>query len=234
MKRSHRVHKPLPGENRPPCLPFNRQLTSKREFPCRSSPDPVPVADAPGEPPTADVFFPVVSCWPQQQLQGEQLNTSAYRGPVTLVFAAALAVSIAGCGGSAGAQSGVSPSAIASTAASRTSTSTPSSLPSSSPSGTGEDATPLDPSTAPVVTAAGVTAPNPQPAYATKALDLLGTLAVKGRAPKTGYSRDQFGPRGPTSTTTAATPATTSYAGPEDRDVQGGHAMTALCSQAPE
>jgi hypothetical protein len=38
-----------------------------------------------------------------------------------------------------------------------------------------------------------VTAPNPQPAYATKALDLLGTLAVKGRAPMTGYSRDQFG-----------------------------------------
>ncbi|WP_346959337.1 DUF1524 domain-containing protein [uncultured Arthrobacter sp.] len=32
-----------------------------------------------------------------------------------------------------------------------------------------------------------------QPAFAGKALDVLSTLPVKGRAPKTGYSRDQFG-----------------------------------------
>ena len=33
-----------------------------------------------------------------------------------------------------------------------------------------------------------------QPALASKALAVLATLPVKGRAPKTGYSRDQFGP----------------------------------------
>ncbi|HSN37623.1 MAG TPA: DUF1524 domain-containing protein [Arthrobacter sp.] len=32
-----------------------------------------------------------------------------------------------------------------------------------------------------------------QPASGTKALDVLATIPVKGRAPKTGYSRDQFG-----------------------------------------
>jgi hypothetical protein len=39
-----------------------------------------------------------------------------------------------------------------------------------------------------------VGAPHQQPAVATKALAVLATLPVKGRAPKTGYSRDQFGP----------------------------------------
>ncbi|WP_308931879.1 DUF1524 domain-containing protein [Arthrobacter sp. SLBN-112] len=69
----------------------------------------------------------------------------------------------------------------------------PSSTPTPSPTAeeTGE---PLDPETTNVV-AAGVTvaAPNPQPAYATKAIDLLATLPIKGRAPKTGYDRAQFG-----------------------------------------
>ena len=35
--------------------------------------------------------------------------------------------------------------------------------------------------------------PHKQPALAGKALDVLATIPVKGRAPKTGYSRDQFG-----------------------------------------
>ncbi len=35
--------------------------------------------------------------------------------------------------------------------------------------------------------------PQKQPALAVKALDVLATIPVKGRAPKTGYSRDQFG-----------------------------------------
>ncbi|MET1021885.1 MAG: DUF1524 domain-containing protein, partial [Arthrobacter sp.] len=35
--------------------------------------------------------------------------------------------------------------------------------------------------------------PHQQPAFASKALDVLATIPVKGRAPKTGYSRDQFG-----------------------------------------
>ena len=37
-------------------------------------------------------------------------------------------------------------------------------------------------------------APHQQPAFASKALEVLATLPVKGRAPKTGYSREQFGP----------------------------------------
>ena len=41
---------------------------------------------------------------------------------------------------------------------------------------------------------ARTTAPTrPQPAFAGKALQVLSTLPVKGRAPKTDYSRDQFG-----------------------------------------
>ena len=43
--------------------------------------------------------------------------------------------------------------------------------------------------------ASGVTAaaPKAQPAFATKAIDLLATLPIKGRAPKTGYDRALFG-----------------------------------------
>ena len=67
----------------------------------------------------------------------------------------------------------------------------PSSAPTPTVETTGE---PLDPEN-PYVLAAGVTAaaPNAQPAYATKAIDLLATLPIKGRAPKTGYDRAQFG-----------------------------------------
>lgn len=68
---------------------------------------------------------------------------------------------------------------------------TASSIPTPGTDSTGE---PLDPENLSVL-AAGVTAtaPNAQPAYATKALDLLATLPIKGRAPKTGYDRAQFG-----------------------------------------
>jgi hypothetical protein len=38
-----------------------------------------------------------------------------------------------------------------------------------------------------------VAAPKSEPAYATKAIDLLATLPIKGRAPKTGYDRAMFG-----------------------------------------
>ena len=38
-----------------------------------------------------------------------------------------------------------------------------------------------------------MTAPKTQPAFATKAVDLLATLPIKGRAPKTGYDRALFG-----------------------------------------
>jgi hypothetical protein len=64
--------------------------------------------------------------------------------------------------------------------------------PSSAPT-TLETGAPLDPETAAVVAQGAVVAPNPQPPYATKALALLATLPVKGRAPKTGYDRALFG-----------------------------------------
>lgn len=82
-------------------------------------------------------------------------------------------------------------------------TPTPSSAPTAQE--TGE---PLDPDS-PYVLAQGVsaTAPKSQPAFATKAADLLATLPIKGRAPKTGYDRALFGR---TLTGTAATPGTTS------------------------
>ncbi|MBT2513418.1 DUF1524 domain-containing protein [Arthrobacter sp. ISL-30] len=57
-----------------------------------------------------------------------------------------------------------------------------------------ETGSPLDPDNA-YVPASSLTfnAPNSRPAYATKAIDLLATLPIKGRAPKTGYDRSLFG-----------------------------------------
>ncbi len=62
---------------------------------------------------------------------------------------------------------------------------------------TGADSTPLDPpatAAAPGIDVSGGGAPHGQPAVAGKALQVLATLPVKGRAPKTGYSRAEFGP----------------------------------------
>lgn len=61
------------------------------------------------------------------------------------------------------------------------------------PAAPASDDPPLDPETAPVTGSSGTEAPHAQPAYASKALDVLATLPVKGRAAKTGYSRGQFG-----------------------------------------
>lgn len=57
-----------------------------------------------------------------------------------------------------------------------------------------ETGAPLDPDS-PYLLAQGasVAAPKTQPAFATKAVDLLATLPIKGRAPKTGYDRALFG-----------------------------------------
>ena len=65
--------------------------------------------------------------------------------------------------------------------------------PSATATAVASDVTPLDPDSVPAVTLAGVISPNSEPAYGSKALDLLASLPIKGRAPKTGYSRDQFG-----------------------------------------
>jgi hypothetical protein len=79
----------------------------------------------------------------------------------------------------------------ASAKASATATATP--TPSSSPTAQ-ETGSPLDPET-PYLLASGVSvaAPRTQPAFATKAIDLLATLPIKGRAAKTGYDRALFG-----------------------------------------
>ncbi|MCT9624721.1 DUF1524 domain-containing protein [Pseudarthrobacter equi] len=81
------------------------------------------------------------------------------------------------------------PTAAAAPSAAASPSSVP--TPSAAAQASGE---PLDPDTA-YTLASGVTAaaPNAQPAYATKALDLLATLPIKGRAPKTGYDRALFG-----------------------------------------
>ncbi|WP_285241393.1 GmrSD restriction endonuclease domain-containing protein [Arthrobacter sp. G.S.26] len=53
---------------------------------------------------------------------------------------------------------------------------------------------PLDPESPPALTPGlSAAAPNAQPAYGTKAADLLATLPIKGRAPRTGYDRALFG-----------------------------------------
>ncbi|AUZ33790.1 calcium-binding protein [Arthrobacter sp. PGP41] len=62
------------------------------------------------------------------------------------------------------------------------------------PSSVQETGAPLDPDTTSLVPqAAAMAAPRMQPAFATTAIDLLATLPIKGRAPKTGYDRALFG-----------------------------------------
>jgi hypothetical protein len=56
-----------------------------------------------------------------------------------------------------------------------------------------ETGEPLDPETSPAVAPGAAVAPKSQPDFATKAVDLLATLPIKGRAPKTGYDRALFG-----------------------------------------
>jgi hypothetical protein len=86
---------------------------------------------------------------------------------------------------------GTSPAAAPTAVESPAAGTSPSLTASATPPAT--DVAPLDPETTPGVTLAGASAPHQQPAYAAKALDVLATLPVKGRAAKTGYSREQFG-----------------------------------------
>ncbi|MFD5277022.1 DUF1524 domain-containing protein [Pseudarthrobacter sp. NPDC058362] len=116
-------------------------------------------------------------------------NYRAFRGLSALVAAFSVAFLAAGCAAPATVEKLDGPTA-GSTAAAATAEAretaagevTPSSVPT--PQGT---ATPVDRPTT------GAQAPKLQPASAKKALDLLATLPVKGRAPKTGYDRAQFG-----------------------------------------
>lgn len=71
----------------------------------------------------------------------------------------------------------------------------PSASATPTPTSSASDAgAPLDPDVTKALAAgASYKAPHAQPAYASKALDVLATLPIKGRAPKTGYDRDEFG-----------------------------------------
>jgi len=60
--------------------------------------------------------------------------------------------------------------------------------------GAGRTGLPLPASGTPPPTAAGPTAATPPPTATGPAAQALATLPVKGRAPRTGYSRDAFGP----------------------------------------
>ncbi len=109
---------------------------------------------------------------------------------ITCGVAGLLLVSSTACAGPAPAAAkadAVTAPPTASAAPTATATASPTPTPSA------ETGAPLDPDTAPAVTVAGASAPRQQPAFASKALDVLATLPIKGRAPKTGYSRDQFG-----------------------------------------
>lgn len=86
-------------------------------------------------------------------------------------------------------------SAATAAAASPTASASASASPTPSATPTAADAgAPLDPDK-PFALAQGVsaTAPNAQPAYGSTALQVLATLPIKGRAPKTGYDRALFG-----------------------------------------
>ncbi|SEE94873.1 Excalibur calcium-binding domain-containing protein [Arthrobacter alpinus] len=69
---------------------------------------------------------------------------------------------------------------------------TQSPTPSPSPSPTEDDVAPVDGDNVPDAGNADLAA-NVQPAFAAKAREVLATLPIKGRAPKTGYSREAFG-----------------------------------------
>jgi Protein of unknown function (DUF1524)/Excalibur calcium-binding domain len=100
---------------------------------------------------------------------------------------------LTGCAGPAGLKAASSETTTSPTAAAAGPTAKAAPSPSSAPAGE-ETGAPLDPETPSVMAqAAAVAAPKMQPAFATRAIDLLATLPVKGRAPKTGYDRALFG-----------------------------------------
>jgi hypothetical protein len=122
---------------------------------------------------------------------GETLQLRASAFTVAGISALLIFPVLAGCTGPArlnAVQATASPAAAAASAAAKAAP-----APSSAPNGQ-ETGAPLDPETPNLVAqSAAVAAPKTQPAFATKAMDLLATIPVKGRAPKTGYDRGLFG-----------------------------------------
>ncbi len=120
--------------------------------------------------------------------------SSFHRPHARRLFVAGLALALlSGCG--TGPASEAAPEVVAEAtqqASPATAKATPSTKPTPSPSPTPSDVAPLDSET--VAEVPGTPrAPSDQPAANTTALALLETLPVKGRAPKTGYDREQFG-----------------------------------------
>jgi hypothetical protein len=105
--------------------------------------------------------------------------------PVAVVLATTAALVLSSCGG-AGDTGDNGTTAAATTATTVGSTASPT-LPSAAPETTGSDGSD---GAGDAEAASG----HEDPAVR-DAMDMLGTLAVKGRAPKTGYSRDEFGQR---------------------------------------
>ncbi len=106
-----------------------------------------------------------------------------------ITVGAAVVAMLAGC--AIAPASDTVPTAVAEqTAESAEPTPTPTPSPTSSP--TPSDVAPLDSETSTEVTGTP-RAPSDQPAFNTTALAVLETLPIKGRAPKTGYDREQFG-----------------------------------------
>ena len=114
-------------------------------------------------------------------------------GPTDFFMAAALASVLfvtTACGGVS--QAEAAPTSDTASESTATASATPSPNPTQEPSSSAADATPLDGEVVPDAgdaTLAGMV----QPEYASTALDVLATLPIKGRAPKTGYNRAQFG-----------------------------------------
>jgi hypothetical protein len=123
-------------------------------------------------------------------LSNYEFTVGAIRKAGAAAVAATFALVLVGCSASPPAATTGEPEA----ASSASSASAAASQASAAAEATPTSAAPLDPET-PYLLAHGVSvaAPKTQPAFATKAIDLLATLPVKGRAPKTGYDRGLFG-----------------------------------------
>ncbi|HYH77621.1 MAG TPA: DUF1524 domain-containing protein [Arthrobacter sp.] len=126
---------------------------------------------------------------PPRKLRASTLIVGATRTAGAVAVAVSLAL-IVGCSASPGTTTG-EPEAASSATDASAGASQASAAAEAAPT---PSAAPLDPET-PYLLAHGVSvaAPKTQPAFATKAIDLLATLPVKGRAPKTGYDRALFG-----------------------------------------
>lgn len=120
-------------------------------------------------------------------------TTGSFRGTDFImgsVLASVLLVSTA-CG-AAPVPTGAPTSSIQSSAATTAASPTPEATPTEASSAPAEDSAPLDAEQVPDAGGADL-ASNVQPAFASTALDILATLPIKGRAPKTGYARTEFG-----------------------------------------